>query len=528
MRVRAPHLVGLAIGCAAAALLLAHTAVARAGTDYTEMRAFRRLWSDWALGVTYLLDARFPVSAEKESRRAWPEWTATVETYKQIALVRIRQDDLSPLRFWRTLKIEPFQRDRGRPRPDDADDPGRAHVLASAFRLLGGPAPFLVLWLAPLVALPVIAWTAYELAGAGRPLAAAVFLALLGFSPFVVEVLSLPRSAVGFHVLALLLVVPLAVYAALPARPTVKGLVLRAAFGGIVFGLCAVCRSSALLMLPGFALAFALGAGRIDARRPMARAAAALGLAVLFATPYAALRRPQHHDVWAAVWEGLGDFDREKGHAWSDDVAERVVQAAGARSRTSAEGQGILRALVLRDVREDPAWFVGILARRIAATVGQTKLWPRTSTDGLWMARGRTPNEGFLDKYYGYTTTVDFLGWGEHRVELPIPVLLAPSVIVLVLALWPRSGRVGPPPSRALRIAAESSRPALWVIGCVALAALPVPVLLTTAGGAEPQAFAIVYLLGAGFAAEALWRAAPVRFRPSRAVEPALTASGDG
>jgi hypothetical protein len=87
---------------------------------------------------------------------------------------------------------------------------------------------------------------------------------------------------------------------------------------------------------------------------------------------------------------------------------------------------------------------------------------------------------------------------------------------------------MGPPESSALRIAAESSRPALRVMGCVALAALPLPVLLTTAGGAEPQAFAIVYLLGAGFAAEALWRAARVRVRPARAVEPAWTASGDG
>jgi hypothetical protein len=517
MRVRAAHLFGLALGLAAAVLLLAHTAVARAGTDYAEMLAFRRLWSDWALGVTYFLDARFPVSAEKEARRPWPEWAATVETYKQLALVRIRQEELSPLRFWRAVKVEPFQRERGRPQVEDADDPGRAEILAWGFRLLGGPAPFLVLWLAPLAAVPVLMWTAAELVRAGRPVAAAAFLALLGFSPFVVEVLSLPRSAVGFHLLALLLVVPLATYAALGAPPTWRGLSVRAALGGVLFGLFAVCRSSALLMLGGFVLALALAAARIDGARGGARLAATLGLTVLFVAPYLVLRAPQHHDVWAAVWEGLGDFDREKGHAWSDDVAEQVVRAEGASSRTSAEGQAILRRLVLREVRDDPGWYARILAHRIAATVTQEKLWPRASVDGLWMARARSANEGFLDKYYAYTTTVDFFGFGAHQVELPVGLLAAPSLAVVALAFWPRRDSGRSPLRATIDAAAASARSDLRVMGCAAVAALPVPVLLTTAGGAEPQAFAIVYFLGAAFAAEALVRAAVARFRAARA-----------
>ena len=66
----------------------------------------------------------------------------------------------------------------------------------------------------------------------------------------------------------------------------------------------------------------------------------------LFLIPYAILRPAQHHDVWAAVWEGLGDFDRTKGHVWSDPVAEEHVRALGAPARLSDEGMAIMRAEV--------------------------------------------------------------------------------------------------------------------------------------------------------------------------------------
>lgn len=361
---------------AAAGLLLVHTSLRRADTDFGEMLAFRRLWSDWALGVSYFIDAGRPVSAAKEASRPWPEWNETSQTYREILLGKVKQDAMSPLRFWRTLKVEPFLRNRGRPRPDAADDPGRAVVLGWGFRLLGGPAPFLIVWLGTLLAVPVLLWTAAEITDAGRAPTAAVFLLLLACSPFIVEVLSLSRSAIGFHLVSLLLVVPLAVYGALVPAPTRRGLIFRAAAGGVVFGLCALCRSSALFMLPAFILSFGLAARRVTRNasgRRQAIATTALALAV-FVLPYALLRRPQHHDVWAAVWEGLGDFDRTKGHAWSDDVAEQVVRSAGGDARTSAAGQAILRDLVLRDVREDPLWYAAILARRFVATVTQSKL----------------------------------------------------------------------------------------------------------------------------------------------------------
>jgi hypothetical protein len=529
MRARTLRLLGGGIGVAAAGLLLAHTSLRRADTDFGEMLAFRRLWSDWALGVSYFIDAGRPVSAAKEASRPWPEWSETIQTYRDTLLTKVGQDDLSPARFWRTMKLEPFARNRGRPHPHDADDPGRGILLGWGFRLLGGPAPFLILWVGAIVAVPVLLWTAMELTSVWRPSTAIVFLGLIACSPFVVEILSLPRAAVGFYLVALLLVVPVATYAALAPRPDSKGLLLRAAGAGLLFALCALCRSSALFLLPGFVAALTLAAARFAPRPGRVRhvlAVAALALAV-FLLPYAVIRPPQHHDIWPAVWEGLGDFDRTKGHSWSDPAADEVVRGAGGDTFKSPAGEAILREIVLREVREDPMWFAGILVRRFAATVTQSKLWPHASTDGLWMTRGRTFNEGFLDKYYTYTTTADFLAWGSRRIEMPIALVIGPTVMLAVLALgrWPRASTIA---ERALAGTGEWARPGLLVMGCVALAALPLPVLLTTAGAAEPQGFVVVYLLGAALAAEAIGRVVVLALRSRQGRHPALATSIHG
>jgi hypothetical protein len=59
-------------------------------------------------------------------------------------------------------------------------------------------------------------------------------------------------------------------------------------------------------------------------------------------------------------------------------------------------------------------------------------------TDALWMARSASPNEGFMDKYYAYTTTVDFLGFGEHKLELPVALIILPTVGLLAWAAYDR------------------------------------------------------------------------------------------
>lgn len=106
------------------------------------------------------------------------------------------------------------------------------------------------------------------------------------------------------------------------------------------------------------------------------------------------------------------------------------------------------------------------------------------------MRRSSSPNEGFMDKYYGYTKTADFLGFGARTVELSVALIVLPTVALLGWAAADR--RLRPPAVAAL---------------AVMTAALPLPVLITTAGGTETQAVVVAYFLGAALLADAAGRA---------------------
>jgi hypothetical protein len=234
--------------------------------------------------------------------------------------------------------------------------------------------------------------------------------------------------------------------------------------------------------MPAVVALLAISVARIpsQARHPHVwRTALAAFTLVLFLAPFAALRQPQHHAGWAGIWQGLGDFDRTKGHSWSDPDAEERVRREGAPGLRSPEATAILRDEVLDHVRDDPGWYAGILARRLFATVTQSRLWPTVRGDGLWMARSTSPNEGPMDKYYAYTTTADFIGFGRWRLELPVALILLPTAGLLGWAAYDRR-----------------LRPYAKVTLLLMAAALPLPVLISTAGATEPQAFALAYGLG--------------------------------
>jgi len=92
-----------------------------------------------------------------------------------------------------------------------------------------------------------------------------------------------------------------------------------------------------------------------------------------------------------------------------------------------------------------------------------------------------------MDKYYAYTTTVDFIGFGKRRIELPVALMILPTVAFLAWAAYDRR-----------------LRPTAKVTLMMMAAALPLPVLISTAGGVEPQAFALAYGLGFALLADAL------------------------
>lgn len=446
------------------------------------------------MAILRYLEARAPTQGE-----ALAEFDQTQDAYRRLVKVHIERHGLRAWHFWRTIPVKQFQANRSRLFVPEVSDPGRALVLSWGFRALGGIAPFLILWLAALMSLPLLFWAAWEFFAADRPIAGTVFLLWFVSSPFVVESLSLSRSAVGFYLVGLLAAVILTVYARL-GRDTSRSLfLLRFAFGGLVFGVCILCRSGCLFLLPLVVLLCWMASRRIcpvESRRRWVLFASGVLLLIL---PSILLRQPQHHDAWQSLWEGLGDFDRSKSHYWSDAKALEFVASRGGTEIRSRDAERILRDDVLRHIREDPMWYAGILGKRLLATVSLSRLSPWGPRDGVSLTRASAPNEGSIDKYYRYTTPVDFLAIGARKIELPIIVLMMPSILLLVwwIAI-PRAGRPVVAPSR--------QGLDLQALVALALATLPVPVLISTGGAQETQCFAVVYFLGGAFLFEEIVR----------------------
>lgn len=490
------------IGLAGMAWLLGATAASTRDLDLAQLGAYRRLWSDLALGIDAYLAAARPLLSEHEPEYAGAAGLDAEQTYRRLVVLHVRTEGIRPWQFWRTVPARPFLRERLEPAPKPYNDQGRGLLLGLAFRLRGGIAPFLIAWLGALCCAPILMWTGWELARAGYAVAAAVFLALLGLSCFFVETLALTRYPVGFYLIGLVLVVPLASYAVLASEPTARGLAFRVLLAAAAFAGVSWCRSSVGLLLGGFLLAIALGVGRV-VRNGWRRAALAAALAAAFLLPLPLMKRSQH-DVWQPIWEGLGDFDRVKGHAWSDDAAREAVRLAGGQKLWTPRSETFFRDEVLRHVREDPGWYAAILAKRLAAVVSQSKLWPWTPKDGQFLALSTSANEGVMDKYYTYVATADFLGIGGAQLELPIALLLLPAPLLAAFA-----------------VRRPRARAALRVVACVAAAAVTLPVLITTAGGQETEAFALIYLLSAAFLAdEAVTRRAASASVPGRPAAP--------
>ena len=483
-------LLPLVVGSAAFVLLASNTAATRASFDLTAFPFARRYWEDLTVAIRVYIDATDPAGKVQGPPPEHLKDSAVL--CRSLVRRLVKREAIEPWQFWRTIWRSPFELSRedfAEARPEE--DPGRAALLALGFRVLGGIAPFLLLWLAVIPALPVFLWLAFEFGQGGHALGGALFLLALSLSPFVVQCLSLPHSGLGFYLLAWLALVALSA-SCLLRPPSVPGLLLRAGVCGFLLAGAILCRGGALLLAPGFAVALALGV------RPLPRKGRVFiaGLLLLF-LPSVLFRPHSHHNVWPSIWEGLGDFDREKGYAWSDRAARITLLHAGidlgpedelaSIAIACPECEAHFRKVVLRDVRQSPLWYLSILGQRLLATVLQTKLWPYGPRDGISVAPGETESEGNMDKYYRMTTTVDFFGFGSSRHEIRVGLLLAPTLLLAVLAFFRRDSGL---------------RPGLLLLLPAALAALVSPVLITTASAVETEIFALTYFLGAALLLE--------------------------
>jgi len=527
----------VAAGALICALCITNMIAWHAATDLSRLPAPRRYWEDLSMATANFLAAAQPTGSPRLSindGRA-QDYRRQLQGY---VVKTVKAHEIRPWEFWRTIPIEPAF-NSGPLRARKNDDPGRSLLLTAAFRLRGGVAPFLPLWLGLLAALPVFAWTIWLFAAAGRRCAALVLLLCCACSPFFVDALALPYSALGFYVLALVVLAGLSVYAFLGSHRSVLSHVATMLVSGVFFSICVLCRGGTLLMLPAFALAVCVAAVRVQravtppippSERPLRRwrrwtqplVAVAASLA-LFLGPHLATFRPNHHhEIWLGVWEGLGDFDRTKGHAWSDDVVRNVLRQEGIVVSGGDPvwlypglTEPVFKKRVIASVRDDPAWYAEILLKRLFVTITQWKLLPYGPQDGISMTPAQHPSQGFVDMYYALTTTADWLGLGRWRAEMPLPLLWSPLLLLPLFALAP---------SRLTSLAAlrDKARASLKVTGCVALGALGLPLAITTASAIETEAFVIVYYLGLAFLLDSLPQATSTDRGPSapRSLDP--------
>ena len=501
-----------------AALLLYNSSV-RIGHDRDKLFLYWRSFDDFAIADAYATRGQFPVASYRVRNFTRREGDPRFRDFRDRFFAKMDEQGVGPQTFWRTIPggLSPDGQWRTAQRFDDG---GRALVLGMVYRVLGGSAPYLLFWMSVLLCVPVFAYIAFESVAAGRTVAGFVFLTAAASSTFLADMLCLGYSAVSFHILGLLLLAGLSIFA-LFGHATPRGVLVRFFLCGLALGVFAICRGTVPSILPGFLLAGVVACTRATSeganrgRRRIVLLAAALFLLclsypVILRMDRALVERtmdeyhqdviPLYHDPALHVWMGLGDFDRTKGYQFTDKAVEEAVIRASEGRGAARAAESNLRKVIWDDIRTDPFWFAGVLSRRLAATVLMYKLWPFGPMDGISIIPAGSPNEGVTDSYYLLASQADWFMFGVAR-EFPVFLVVLPGLTFAGARLWiALRGRNAPP---SLSVAA------FGVLACLSLGVLPLPVLLTTATAFESQAFLLVHLLALGFLVEAaltLWR----------------------
>lgn len=467
------------------ALAFANTAMLRAHWDLSNIGTSRRYWEDMTVAFSlYETRAWGPTPAQAIGGATASKINDRLQELVPMAAARA---NVRPWEFWRTVEFRGF-REIAPFELRFSDDTGRSRLSYLGFRLIGGIAPYLPLWLPFLVFVPLALWIMIESIRCGEGIAFGLFLVLAASSAYLLEALTLPYSAAGFHLLAALMVVPLSLYAFGPA-PTPAGLWTRTVLAAVALQVATLCRSSSAIFLPPIALLLLIALLRVQSGSSIRRRAVSTVLLLAVLTAPKALAPPQAHELWIGMWEGLGDFDREYGHVWSDPAARVALDAEGyvmvqRGPYWNEETEAIFRRLVLRDIAADPVWYGRILLQRVFATVTQERLWPTARNSQGTYRPPQHPAEGVTDVYYNFVRTADIFTFFGRTWEAPLWLFWTACGLLLVLALRRRT------PRNKRRLAVTAS---------LGIAALLMPVAVTTASGMETQVFVFVFFLSAAF-----------------------------
>lgn len=245
-----------------------------------------------------------------------------------------------------------------------------------------------------------------------RTLHGALLCVLIGSDPFQLFVVYRQQNVFCWAITALVLVLAINVPVMWPRRPHWYPLVAAIATGTFL-ALIRTVRSEPTPLIFSAALVYATAEGlrRIDRAKLVGALAVAFALSSVASIKYLDHKLDQsravmtsvggspytgpavaYHEFWHAIFCGLGDFDKKYGYAWDDRVAYRYalpiikqrhpemakLDPYGAVQSWAYDAAGkypflygeapdyaeILRDKILRDVADDPLWYVGILKKR--------------------------------------------------------------------------------------------------------------------------------------------------------------------
>ena len=451
-----------------------------------------RFWDDMYVAISRYMDWT------EGPKRRFGDLDQDIAAFQLALLEDTERTGILPTQFWRTIDATPLQKVRHKTWIPPLEDAGRPLLLAVCFTLLQGVSPFLLMWIGAVASVPALIWMLWEARAAGVFVAGALFAALCVLSPFVVECLSLPHSAVGFYLIAAFVLVALGFYAFLGSDQSVRGFLLRAVAASLVFAVCCTCRASTLALAPGFGVALFVALLRVVPRIAhggwIRRCLLAGVVLAAFVTPHFSLRPAQQHNFWLTVWQGLGDYGTDRGYSWHDRDLKRWLLGHGRKPfehprYVTSDDDAFARDEVLRDIRADPLWLGRIFGRRFVDTISLAKLAPYGPRDGISV---RPP-----PLHYKYTTPVDWFGFGRRKVEAPTALLWSGT---LILPLWWAVA--------AWRSDTESKRrleDLLSPVLTLAIATLALPIFLSTAAGMETQAFALAHFLAFALLGQLIW-----------------------
>jgi hypothetical protein len=182
----------------------------------------------------------------------------------------------------------------------------------------------------------------------------------------------------------------------------------------------------------------------------------------------------RYHMFWHPIWCGLGDFDRKYGYVWSDNEGARFAEPflkkyIEEHPDEFPEEEGvchdkdcryvrtifdfnqyrtIIRDKVLHDIRKDPLWYAGILARRAKRILFESTPVRASIGSGVLTLPYHGLMLPFLMGFLIYVRKWRWLGWvlftrplalpafavfsGRGNVYLPI----FPQITAALLCAW--------------------------------------------------------------------------------------------